>query len=114
MLFGTFRISYAECTEVYDSNIIDVSFKNGDLIEAIIDAPHNINGNYLEDVVLIIGNMKNPKYIAGLSAFISKGRAKIVVDGYSSYINESILRFRYFTSARMCYKVIVVPLKYGE
>ena len=114
LLISAFQIAHAECPEEKAGDLVKVDYKRNNLVETIVVGPSNIEGNYLESVVLVIGEPKKPKYVAGLSVFTDEGKAKLVLDGEVEYVNQSLLRFRYFTKNRHCYKVLLVPLQVKE
>ena len=102
----------ADCREVEDIGHIKVSAKqrnSDELIEVIIDAPTFLNGNRLESVVLVIGDIDKPDYIVSLNLFETKGRSKLVLDGKLELIRKSMIRARYFND-NSCYKVLLVAL----
>ena len=111
LLISALQIAHAECPEENAGELVKVQYKSNNLLETIVVGPSNIDGNYLESVVLVIGEPEKPKYVASLSVFIDEGKAKLVLDGEAGYINQSLLRFRYYTKNKQCYKVLLVPLQ---
>jgi len=114
LLISAFQIAHAECQEEKAGDLVKVHYKRNNLVETIVVGPSNIDGNYLESVILVIGEPEKPKYVASLSVFTDEGKAKLVLDGEVGYVNQSLLRFRYFTKNRHCYKVLLVPLQVKE
>ena len=111
LLISALQIAHAECPEENAGELAKVHYKSNNLVETIVVGPSHIEDNLLESVVLVIGEPGKPKYVASLSIFIDEGKAKLVLDGEARYVNQSLLRFRYFTKNKQCYKVLLVPLQ---
>ena len=106
------RVIMADCRELEDSNQVKVSAtqrENDNLIEVIIDAPTIISESRLESVVLVLGDTKNPDYVASLDVFKKNGRSKLVLDGKEELIKKSLLRVRYYNENE-CHKVLLTSL----